>query len=110
MSPFGKRNRLIDEKDQNKKTPWALAIEKDMETDTIRFTLLIGEYHPSGYVESYTPNGPKDGYELATATQQSQIVRIAYRYLKAPNYGEHKENKRRYEHRTTSPVLATNRY
>ena len=40
--PFGKRNRLIDEKEQNKKTPWALAIEKDMETDKIRFIPLIG--------------------------------------------------------------------
>ncbi len=101
---------MIDEKDQNKKTPWALAIEKDVETDTIRFTPLIGQYHPSGYVESYTPYGPRDGYELATATKQSQIVRIAYRYLKAPNYGEHKENKRRHGHRTTSPTSAASRY
>ena len=102
--PFGKnKNRFIDEKNHNKQTAWALAVQKDIERRRLRYTLLIGRYHPSGYVESYSVNGPKDGYEIARDTGEQVIIDLARKYLVAPNYEEHKKNKRAYGHRTKPP-------
>ena len=86
FSPFGLKNRFIDEKDHLKKTPWSLAIEKDLQTRTLRYTNLVGFYRPSGYVSSYTSKGPRDGYEIARDTGESALIEQAYRWLKAPNY------------------------
>ena len=92
---FGRRrNRLIDEKDINKHTPWFLAIKQDLKNENLDFIHLIGEYNPSGYVESFDWDGPKDGYELARKTGNSQIISLSYLYLKAPNYEYYKDIKR----------------
>ena len=92
---FGRRrNRLVDEKDSNKHTPWFLAIKQYFKNKNLNFIHLVGEYNPSGYVESFDWDGPQDGYELAKRTGDRRVISLAYRYLKAPNYEYYKDIKR----------------
>lgn len=101
--PPGKKTRLIDEKDEDTLTSWALAIETDMRNGgEPEFVHLIGEYRPSGYVESYVHGVQKDGFVFAQDTGKLQFINLAARYLWAPNYKENKEKKRRYGNRTGS--------
>ena len=87
-------NRFIDEKDHQKLTPWALAIERDSIHRKIRYIRIVGEYRPSGYVSSYTSRGPMDGYEIAKATGSDNVVQYAKMYLVAPKYRKYKEIRR----------------
>ena len=87
---FGHRNRFVDEKDHLKKTPWYLAVQKDIQNRILRYTNIVGRYKPSGHASSYTPKGPKDGYQIAMATREPDIIRQAHRYLVAPNYEKYK--------------------
>lgn len=101
--PSGKKNRLIDEKDEDTLTPWALAIETDMRNGgRPEFVHLVGEYRPSGYVESYVNGVQKDGFDFAQDTGKLQFINLATRYLWAPNYKENKEKKHRYGNRTSA--------
>lgn len=92
---FGtKKNRFIDEKDHQKLTPWALAIEQDSINRRIRYIEIVGEYRPSGYVSSYIFGGPKDGYEIAKSTGSNSVIQRAEMYLVAPEYSKYKEIRR----------------
>ena len=88
------RNRFVDEKDHLKRTPWFLAVEKDLANRRIRYISLVGRYGPSGYVKSYTFNGVKDGYEIAYATGEDTIIARAHRFLIAPKYDHYREIER----------------
>ncbi|MDE0091754.1 MAG: hypothetical protein OXN83_00520 [Oligoflexia bacterium] len=92
---FGVKNRLIDEKTHDKYTPWALAIQHYQKSNALDFIDLIGRYTPSGYVESYNWNGPKDGYKLADETGSQAVIHRANRYLMAPNYEYYQEIKQK---------------
>ena len=101
--PSKKRNRFIDEKNQDKETPWAMAVRQDQKKPLPVFMLIVGQYHPSGYVESYDQDGPKDGYEIAEETGNNIFIRLAKYYLVAPNYRKHKKSKLMHGRRTTAP-------
>ena len=102
--PPGEKTRLIDEKNEDTLTPWALAIETDMRNGGYPvFTHLIGRYKPSGYVESYVFGVRKDGFDFAKETHDQQIIDLADQYLWAPHYEENKKKKIRYGKRTSSP-------
>ena len=88
-TPFGTRNRFIDEKDQLKQTPWYMAINKDMELRRISYISVVGNYGPSAHVSSYTSRGPRDGYEVAIDTEIPEIISRTH-YLKAHNYEHYK--------------------
>ena len=97
------RKRLIDEKDSGKRTPWALAFEKEGREDRVKWIHILGFYKPSGYVEFVTVNGLKDGYEVAQDTLDKPIIDLAYRFLVAREYNEYKKIKKDYGHRTQMP-------
>ena len=101
------KNRFIDEKTQDKNTPWALAIQHYEKYKDSTFIHLIGKYAPSGYVESYSWDGPKDGYKLAQQTGSQRVIQLANRYLVAPNYEYYQHIKRNsgsfFQKRTKQP-------
>jgi len=107
LQKFGKhKHRFIDEKTGDKKTPWSLAVIKDVNNKRVEFTSLIGEYEPSGYVESYIFNEPMDGYMLAKRYGGPGMYELAQRYLKAPNYDKYmdiKNNSIRNRRKRTKP-------
>ena len=103
---FGQvRRRFIDEKTRDKKTPWFLAIRRDVHFKNTLFTNLIGQYGPSGHVESYViGRGAKDGFETARATHNDSIIILSNRYLQiSQNYKEQKAMKQRAGKRTMPP-------
>lgn len=102
---FGVKNRFIDEKNRQKRTPWFIAVKKDLENQFIDFTPLIGMYYPSGHVESYGKYGLEDGFETAKRTQIQEIIDIANNSLKTSNYLVHKEAKELYGRRTKAPAF-----
>ena len=101
--PLKQKKHFIDEKNQYTETPWGLAVRQDQKKPLPVFILIVGQYGPSGYVESYDWNGLKDGYEIAEETGNSILVRLAKFYLVAPNYRKHKKNKLKRGHRTKTP-------
>ncbi len=108
---FGKvRSRFIDEKSYDKKTPWFLAIRRDVKYKNTLFTNLIGQREPSGYVQSYViGRGARDGFEVASSTRDNQFITLAHRYLQiSQNYGEYKELKQMYGKSTKPPRLLSN--
>jgi len=107
LERFGKvKNRFIDEKSYDKKTPWFLAIRRDLSQKNTLFTNLIGQYRPSGYVQSYViGRGPRDGFEVARSSRNPHIIQLAHRYLKiSRNYKEFKDLKQLYGKNTKPPT------
>lgn len=108
-TPGKRKGHFIDEKNQETKTPWALAVEQDSQhyrSEGLLFTPLIAKYKPSGHVESYYPGeGLKDGYEIASASGSVTIMDLAKKHLRAKNYKEYKEirNKGSDRRRTQPP-------
>ena len=84
-----------------------LAIQHYEKHADLTFIHLIGKYSPSGYVESYSWDGPKDGYKLAQQTGSQKVIQLANKYLVAPNYEYYLDIKRNstsyYKKRTTQP-------
>ena len=93
---FGKYKgrRFIDEKTSYKKTPWALAVLQDIKNKKIKFIPIIGKYQPSGYVESFFYDGPKDGFVIAKEFGIPVIQKLAKKYLVAPEYDKYQEIKK----------------
>ena len=103
---FGsKKQRFIDEKSHDKKTPWFLAIKRDREYKKIIFTHMIGQYEPSGFVESYIiGRGPRDGFEIAKSTGNKKFINLSRKYLRrSANYKKYKDMKMRSGKRTKEP-------
>lgn len=91
------KNRFIDEKNNDKQTPWILAIQQDMKIRRTRYTALIGRFRPSGYVQSVVHGKPVDGYEYAEQVDaklppdRKHMKEMANKYLVAPNYDQYKQ-------------------
>ena len=100
-----RQNRLVDEQTQDKKTPWVLAVEEDVERDGYEFIEEIGRFGPSAYPESFTKNGgPMDGIEFARSTGKPGIIGRSWKFLiRFPDYGKWKEKKEVVGHRTRKP-------
>ena len=102
-----KGHRFIDEKTHYKQTPFALAVEESQKTKftQLAFIKLITRVGISGYVESYFKDKLMDAYQIAEFTEHPEIQALVGQFARAPNYNEHKEKKRKYGHRTSSPIL-----
>ncbi|MDE0150928.1 MAG: hypothetical protein OXK80_00305 [Bdellovibrionales bacterium] len=91
------KNRFIDEKNNDKQTPWILAIQQDMKIRRTRYTALIGRFRPSGYVQSVVNGKLVDGYEYAEqadaklSPDRRHMKEMANKYLVAPNYDQYKQ-------------------
>ncbi|MGI9548792.1 MAG: hypothetical protein ACR2M7_02270 [Bdellovibrionales bacterium] len=110
---FGsKKQRFIDEKSHDKKTPWFLAIKRDREYKKVVFTHMVGQYEPSGFVESYIiGRGPRDGFDVANSTGQIKFIKLAQKYLKiSSNYKKYKDIKLERGKRTKAPNSFRNDY
>ena len=106
MPMHSRIRRFVDEKDNNKQTPWVLAIQADMRTRTLRFINIVGRFHPSGYVLSFVKgrSEPVDGYEYARKTGEPKVIQAANNYLIASNYNTYKEHREEYGHRIKLPT------
>ncbi len=103
---FGERKkRFIDEKSYDKKTPWFLAIRRDLKHKNTLFTNLIGQHNPSGHVQSFVMGkGARDGFEVAYSTKDQQFITLAFRYLQvSKKYKEYKRLKEVYGKSTKPP-------
>ena len=100
------RNRFIDEKNNDKQTPWILAIQSDLKIKRTSFTARVARFRPSGYVESFVHGRLVDGYEYAKMSRVPKIIQIARKSLEARNYElyrPYREREGESSHRTSAP-------
>lgn len=94
------RGFFIDEKDNEKQTPFSLAVEQAVKSRRYAILELVAKNSPSGEVEVLSRDAkyaPLDGLSIALNTGNPRIIQIAEEYLRfSPYYQTNKRKKARF--------------